>query len=441
MNKFRYDYGSIPQPTSKYAKDNMAQTVKNLNRAVESIPYYVGKTDHFVVLTPPTRHNDTGKICDTMVYKWRGWCRLEMLAWNLLSGGKPTIVIDGPRTLTKMNISSIFGSPKIGKGGFTCCDRFDNHTVEDASGVKTQIACDKGKIGPVLSSLLDRATVCHKEVGNAHMYRFIKAMRRVPLEGLLNVDDRFESQPTTWAEFCKEFDLNEAYPMHLSKKQLRELNCVQPLVYAVCSLNVHIVKLILAGGGKANTVVGVSKDLQGFNFCLSICGWNVLHFAALACSAEYPNDSSSILKLLTGARGNPYKWGTSGQSPIAVSIHCQNMFFIRWMMNNYSGFRINKYIDTNDHTIVSIGCYAGNLKLVQEAFDAGATFNTRMILGGALPAIFLCGSGFDSSHQDNPVDILKWFLDNNIIRHVNDVRNDTRKIRVGQKFDLIITVR
>ena len=92
--KFKNRTRSIPQPSSPLAHD-LAQTVADLSLAVLSIPYYIGKCQQFIVVAPPLIHSDKKELCDTVSYKNRGWCRFEMVAWALLSGGQHIIVIDG----------------------------------------------------------------------------------------------------------------------------------------------------------------------------------------------------------------------------------------------------------------------------------------------------------------------------------------------------------
>ena len=416
-----YDYFCIFQPTSPLAKGCQADTFKNLEYAVDSIPYYVAKSAHFLVLSPPTRHVSTNQVCDAMAYKQRGWCRVELNVWNVVSGGQPTVVITNSHSLTKMPIPSVLAAPKIGHGEFTCCTRFANHTIEDEHGRKTTIPCDKEKLAPGLLALHARATECYKEIGDMQKYRLNKALWRVPLLGLPGVDPKFDEQPTKWTQFCHEFELNEKYPMHLSTKQLKELCCAQPLVYAVCSLNVPMVKMILAGGGKANSVIGLPEHLRGLNICGSVVGWTALHFAAISCTSEYGNESSSILKMLTDSGANPYKLSKNGFSAMHTSIVCHNDFFVTWMMKNYRSFGIDRSIDYMGDSILHTACMQGNLKLIRAAHSAGADMDARGIFGSS-PLSSLCMSPVDVSYQQHPTTIMKWALDNGVISHVNDLR-------------------
>eukprot|EP00929_Paragymnodinium_shiwhaense_P112828 TRINITY_DN8109_c0_g2_i1.p1 TRINITY_DN8109_c0_g2~~TRINITY_DN8109_c0_g2_i1.p1 ORF type:complete len:700 (+),score=115.85 TRINITY_DN8109_c0_g2_i1:88-2187(+) len=91
-----YDYFSIPQPGRASAND-LDATNRDLNKAVESIPFYVEHCQHFCMLAPFVTHADTKQYLSMSSYYDRGWCRAEMAAWSLSGAvGRPGLCAWAP---------------------------------------------------------------------------------------------------------------------------------------------------------------------------------------------------------------------------------------------------------------------------------------------------------------------------------------------------------
>ena len=255
---------------------------------------------------------------------------------------------------------------KVGYGQFTCCQRFDNHQGEDReTGQAITIPCDKAALGEVMSAFIQLAIDCYEEIGDLNMYRIARSHWQRVCVGLENVQGKFTYQPDTWESFCEVFKLNADLGMHLSNKQLKKSQFAPPLFYAVTSVNVAITKMIL--DSKVNP-----------NFKWFQDGTMSLHWAADY--SETP-ECTEILQMLVKAKANPYRRADSGYCSIAVAVSHGNDFFLKWMMNNFSGFHFDRRISKNNQSLTEWAISNGNLSVLTTAFSKGANFNRRNIWG------------------------------------------------------------
>jgi len=75
-----YDYFSAPQPDAPDTDPAEQRLLKkHLEKAVQSLPFYVASCAMFFVLAPSVRHED-GHVVDYASWKGRGWCRLERIS-------------------------------------------------------------------------------------------------------------------------------------------------------------------------------------------------------------------------------------------------------------------------------------------------------------------------------------------------------------------------
>ncbi|KAL1499200.1 hypothetical protein AB1Y20_013708 [Prymnesium parvum] len=141
------DYSCMPQ---------LNQTTLGL--AVSDLSEVACLATFFVVVAPPTLHQDSGAKCDLISYQARGWCRLEQFSFvctgktgsMLVStgGGEETFApyISQPAEWKKQALWVL-------QGEYTCCSRSKNHTVGD-------MLCDKAKLKPALLRMYMKA-ICH----------------------------------------------------------------------------------------------------------------------------------------------------------------------------------------------------------------------------------------------------------------------------------------
>ena len=427
-----YDFWSISQPTSRFAQENPAKAVEDLSRAVDSIPYYVGNSAHFLVLSPPIRHSNNNSLCDALAFKERGWCRLELLAWHVYGGGEPTTFINGPEQLTQMPSTSVIHCPPVGLGSFTCCDRFKDHIIgyDEEAGEPTKIPCDKTRIVDVLSTFVNRSIKAYKSIGDLQMYRISKSLWRLQFLGFdknsIKRDEDLHKQPETWSEFCEHFLLDERFK-HLSHKQQKKLNCLPPLFYAVWSLNVPVVKEILESKVNPNFVVKGPPMLIGINFN----GFTAMNCAGMSCREENAEEAGEIMRLLVEHRADPYIKTPFVFGPIAQAIWFQNNFFWKWLKAHYSGFSFDRGINTFPRAgLAEQACVNCDFEVVRACIDGKANFNHRNELGIS-PTHSLNTSPGDFNFMNSPGEVMKMLVDNNMIDNVEqeiDIRKSSRKI-------------
>ena len=77
------DFSSIPQ-LADADPSTVSEVAANQKAAVESIPFYLQRSNFFWVLTPTATHEDRKETCGFVSWRGRGWCRLEEWA-NFLS--------------------------------------------------------------------------------------------------------------------------------------------------------------------------------------------------------------------------------------------------------------------------------------------------------------------------------------------------------------------
>ena len=404
---------SMPQTTGPLGRANFKQTFKERKLAIDSLPYYIGKSSQFLALAPPTRHAETNKIYDASTYKRRGWNRLEMAAWNLLGCGKPIVFMTGPQQLVPLQEISAFFSSAVGSGTFT-----DFRQEEQKS------------MWSVLAALVERFINRYESQNDMVHYRMYRAMWRLPFRGcpvaVQKVDE--QEQPATWEEFCEVFNLDK-------NRRLRGADFLQkslpPLFYAVWSLNEPMVKEILAA--KADVNYKIVKN-SGIYYVpnLDMLGFTVLHAAAMSCTADHVAQSARILQMLVDAKADPFVTTDFFASPIGWSLPQKNDFFWEWMKDNYTPFDFDKDIlPFVGASLVTTGIAQANLKLLVAAAEAGANFSSRNNLGG-LPPMSLHFSPIDMNYDQSPVSIWSWLLENKHVEDTHclfDVAKATRKLR------------
>lgn len=88
--------------------------------AISSLPTYASVCDIFVVIAPPTMHQDTCIACDEGSYRARAWCRAEVMSCWARNGSETMYMCNGD-TIERFDVNAeawdVFG------GGLTCCTR------------------------------------------------------------------------------------------------------------------------------------------------------------------------------------------------------------------------------------------------------------------------------------------------------------------------------
>mmetsp|Transcript_49973 Transcript_49973/g.142889 ORF Transcript_49973/g.142889 Transcript_49973/m.142889 type:complete len:680 (+) Transcript_49973:72-2111(+) len=182
------DYLAMPQPGAEPAPAGVERNVQdhrsltselavNLGKAVSSIPSYLELTDLVLVLAPPARHANTGKICSFKSWRNRGWCRLEYAAATLATRDVRMLVVQGPEFRPDFMHSLDINFLRPGRGEFSCCAV--NHDF--GSG---PVECDKPKIKKVMVTMLDAKVNHLSQTLRLFEMRYFVVMRNWLLAGL-----------------------------------------------------------------------------------------------------------------------------------------------------------------------------------------------------------------------------------------------------------------
>jgi len=152
------DYASIAQANDE-----------NLQRGVESLPYYIENSTLFLAVVPPSLHADLRVCCDRRSYSDRGWCRFEMLIAEL-TGTRVKLLVHSSTSVTVMERGEYFIDEaqcerSVFNGEFSCCRRTSGHTRGP------HMRCDRERIAGVLEPFFaERIAELHAK-GKPHLAR------------------------------------------------------------------------------------------------------------------------------------------------------------------------------------------------------------------------------------------------------------------------------
>jgi len=223
------DYHSIPQDPGK----------SDFMNAVNSIPFYVERCDHFWICAPPAIHADLHEVRDLQTWRNRGWCRLEETT-NLLSRTlkMPVVVTNQTRTETYGFLDGLqyyYGRPERAamNGKFTCCVR--GHKVQLEDGTIRRFPCDKEVIMPILEHMFQTLFEC--EGGNMSALKRNSLAVAAPAFFAGDKSKCF-SQGETAEQFCERAGFE-------SLDDVDKLGWT-PLLWAACMADIQVAKEIAA---------------------------------------------------------------------------------------------------------------------------------------------------------------------------------------------------
>lgn len=168
------DYWCIPQAVLE------AGVVDAQRKAISSIPAYVARADHFLVLAPPCMHVDEGEIWGHQEWLARAWCRLEMMSRVFSKAVGHILVAETGYKVTLANSIEWLNSIP-GEGQLTCCRL--GHKV-DKQGIEDRIPCDKEAISYVMQQLYKDKLNLHRASGEWQSFRFFLSLKRRLFSGL-----------------------------------------------------------------------------------------------------------------------------------------------------------------------------------------------------------------------------------------------------------------
>jgi hypothetical protein len=155
----------------------------------------------------------------------------------------PALVCEGPDTPVTM-LPNGWASAPPGRGQLSCCRM--HHRIIDAHGRTQTIPCDKERIGPVMSSMIDSRLRYHHErdeLDDLRMWQAWKSrlMKGLPESTLTIRKSANRSDPL--ARFLREYRFSSATG---SGKE------VSPLLCAACSGSAQVTRALLEAGADPN---------------------------------------------------------------------------------------------------------------------------------------------------------------------------------------------
>ncbi len=157
-----YDWFSVPQMAARTEGQDVGA---DLLAAVDSIPNYVERSAHFLILAPPVRHANLEEVvCDYTSWLSRGWCRVEMFARVLSSQKRPMVVVRSATEVSYMMSWDWVFRP-AGEGTFT-------------------VASDRERVAPVMECLLEKRKARALEARDTFDRRVVLSLEAKLLAGL-----------------------------------------------------------------------------------------------------------------------------------------------------------------------------------------------------------------------------------------------------------------
>lgn len=387
-----YDYFSCPQhPESKKLRED----------AIQSIPEYIAKFEHFMVLTPPMNHVEQAEMLSRYSWSERGWCRAERMARELSSEGLVILVQNSTQQTLLPQYESVLYSP--GKGHFT-------------------VESDREKIAVVTQKMVLKKLMGYLEQGDLHNYRFFLNQQPIRLDSLpaeplnnLVPDFRTEIDP---ADDPKGFAL--ATFMHqngfLSITEY-DKGGWSPLCFAAMNGDPVLVSALLEKKASPNDATKKSKILahmpnQMTVLCLATCfrnnealsillearaevngrdarGDGALHWACVS-------DNAEGVRILLEAGHDPFMLAGPGASPWATACSTGSIRAAKELLYRVKGLELR-------HSFFwCLMFHGGSKAMVNTLIDAGADIDERYYTDFTNPAMLLVLRMYSLKHYWSP---------------------------------------
>eukprot|EP00435_Cladocopium_sp_Y103_P056015 s1283_g18.t1 len=388
-----YDYFSCPQqPESKKLRED----------AIQSIPEYIAKCEHFMVLTPPLNHVEQAEMLSRYSWSERGWCRAERMARELSSAEGLVILVQNSTQQTLLpQYESVLYSP--GKGHFT---------VEN----------DREKIAVVTKKMVLKKLMGYLERGDLHNYRFFLNQQPIRLHSLpakpwnnLVPDFQTEIDP---AVDPKGFAL--AIFMHqngfLSITEYDEGGW-SPLCFAAMNGDPVLVSALLEKKASPNdatkkskllahmpnqmTVLGLATCFRN-NEALSVLleakaqvngrdarGDGALHWACVS-------DNAEGVRILLEAGHDPFMLAGPGASPWATACSTGSIRAAKELLHSVKG------LDLRHSFFWCLMFHGGSKAMVNTLIDSGADMDERYYTDFTNPAMWMVLRMYSLKHYWSP---------------------------------------
>lgn len=271
---FWMDYWSVPQ--AAHATNGCQQ------EAIQSIPAYVVRADHFMVLVPPCTHVDQGGLWGRQQWSMRGWCRLEMIS-HIFSKDSGHVIIAESESRVHLATYGEWLNQAPGLGEMTCC-QVGHKLVK--GGKEFNMACDKEPISRVMRQLYAERVAAHLRSGDLQSFRLL-----LSLEGRLFAGLPMAPEPAVTAElagFLEKYKFKSGFD-----EEGKGGSGWTPLRFAAYEENVPAVQLLLQMKADVESPLKAARP-----DVFHLKRFTILHGAC------YMNSNADILRLLLDHRAS-----------------------------------------------------------------------------------------------------------------------------------------
>jgi len=295
------DYLSMPQLTPSSTDLQRAQ----LMHAVQSVPAYVELCSLILVLTPVSRHHDTGATCNYASWFERGWCRLEIWFARLCRHKIDIMVCTGGESTPFFLAPSTFKTGSWDTGKFSCCEL--HHQVAGK-----RIPCDKVRMRSILNRMIEAKVKYAKNEGHWMDMLYYSAIRLTPMVGQLETEPLEDSA----VEFRKFVNWD-----HCDKEEAQKAGWSLLLLAAMCGQNGAVCEILASSpqdihqsvAGKVGGFPGFVPGLTPMMAAMAFGNWNTV-------------------ERLLEARANPLQVTASGSDALMQACSMGNVdTVVHWL--------------------------------------------------------------------------------------------------------------
>jgi hypothetical protein len=134
-----FDYWSIPRNTRF---NHEVATIEDVNKAIDSIPYYIEQSSLFMILAPSCVVES--RTHSYVTWRRQGWSRMEMICARLSARDMPFLICSGGKPELATNVPQI--AP--GDGEFPCCEC--DHLIDGKT-----IDCDRHRVRKLIEHMIE----------------------------------------------------------------------------------------------------------------------------------------------------------------------------------------------------------------------------------------------------------------------------------------------
>lgn len=355
-----YDYFSCPQLEHQTAHGRVS--VGNLQKAIDSIPIYVSRCDHFIALCPVLPSTDGSRVFSDYTWASRGWCRIEQVVRELTVQGGGSWIVVKSATHQELKLCPLTNC-SAGDGEFT-------------------VESDRKRVAGVLQRFLKRRLLSCLELGDLPAYRLLlnkqrAFLRNLPAEPIEDVPG-FHTSDTSDGDGAT---LLDRFLHQNGFKNALEYDSAgwSPLCYACMNGTPAVIKMLLEQ--KANPNSKTKKARAEVN--------TDKHSPVLAICARFKNHEAMKLLIEAGAAVN----SKAVHSPLGVACLADDAEGVKLLCD--AGADPHARNPFGDHSL-NMAAAAGSLDAIDTLLknfpdlDISRALHTAVILQGGSSAVVSC---------------------------------------------------